>query len=218
MKLTAIALPILIAFSASQPAQARDYSQTSDGYFYITYNGSQAYRHDNRDVKKHVTKPEKKRIVTRNKTIEKKVIRNANGKKTVINKTIVKKKVVTKPAPHSPAVQKTYSQYELTRMAQRSGYNSIHDYSQRGKIAYMKARDRNGRLYDLEISTRTGKFLKQARVVIARPDHHTSYHRSTDRYNGGYSRHYERPSDDISYSFILRLNSFLNQGQAYWAY
>nr|WP_319513628.1 hypothetical protein [uncultured Cohaesibacter sp.] len=219
MKLTAIALPIMIAFTVCQPAQARDYSHDSSRFYRIYGSGQIVTHHNDRPQVRKAHKPKETKKVIRNKTVERKVIRNANGKKTIVKKTTVNRKVIKKKVVHAPKIQKTYSRHDIKRIAQRNGYRDISDYSLRGNIASMKASDRHGRPYLLEISARTGQFIKQARLAAERPHHNWSdYRHDSYRDPRGYSSHYTRPSDDVNYSFILRLNSFLNQGQAYWAF
>ncbi|SFO43907.1 hypothetical protein SAMN04488056_10659 [Cohaesibacter marisflavi] len=219
MKLTAIALPIMIAFTVYQPAQARDYSHDSSRFYRIYGSGQVVTHHNDRPQVRKAHKPKVTKKVIRNKTVERKVIRNANGKKTIVKKTTVNRKVIKKKVVHAPKIHKTYSRYDLTQIAQRNGYRDISDYSLRGNVASMKARDRLGRPYLLEISARTGNFIKQARLAAERPHHNWSNDRHySGRYSHSYGSTHARPSNDVNYSFILRLNSFLDQGQAYWAF
>ncbi|WP_319413300.1 hypothetical protein [uncultured Cohaesibacter sp.] len=238
MKLTAIALPILVAFTVYQPAQAQDYGrsygrdytpyygqdygrnhwQDSNRYYQVYQSGHYTQPPLGRDLNKKAEKPQSTREVTRQKSVERKVIRNESGKKTVIQKTVTQRKVVKKTVIEPPK-QRALSSHELIRIAERNGYRDIRDFSQRGKIASMKARDRYGRLYSLEINAYTGSFVKQ--TALSRRDEHRNwggYHRSADRYYGGYERSYNRPMDNSGVSFILQLNSLLQTGQGRWSY
>lgn len=209
MKLTAIALPIMIAFTVGQPAQARDFSNDLSRYVHIYSAGQDVTRHHNQKNIRKAHNPDKKKKVVRKKTVEKKVIRNANGKKVIVKKTIVKRKVIKNKAVRA---HKAYSRHDLKRIARQNGYRDITDFSRRGNVASMKARDRHGRLFLLEISARTGKFIKQARLATERPRHNWRDYRHN---SGRYSHSFTRPDKDVNYSFVLRLNSFLNQGRAY---
>ncbi len=165
MKLTAIALPLLVAFTVCSPAIAQDNTQYP--YKYLRHgqiHPTEANRPGKAAPKatQHKTAP---RQVIREKTVEKKSVERKVIRRTVVQRT--KGEKIRQVKRWQP--QANSRQDRITRTIRKHGFYDISNFVKRGAVASLTARNKDGRLYNLKIDSRSGLILKSWRIKETRP-------------------------------------------------
>ncbi|WP_119308208.1 hypothetical protein [Cohaesibacter haloalkalitolerans] len=165
MKLTAIALPLLVAFTVCSPAIAQD--NTRYPYQYLRHGQT---------LPAEATRPGKAAPkATQNKAAPRQGIREKTVEKKIVERKVIRQTVIQQPRGEKiRQVERRQPQVDnrqdrITRTIRKHGFYDIRNFVKRGDVASLTARNKDGILFNLKIDSRSGLILKSWRVKETRP-------------------------------------------------